>query len=161
MKYVLAIGLAVKACALNWVRVFQKPGAHLVEVGQRSIVRKCPAAVWERVGVLERWRPYRRPPDVGNNRMSVDARHLLLKVFAMVGRPGVLVDQRQGVPIVGDSPAVAMQDALAISSALRHERILSPDKTAFDTRGFVGPQCIEPTHELSYRFLSFLPSRHS
>jgi hypothetical protein len=143
---VLAVGLAVKAGALNGVRMLQKPGAHLVEVGHGSVVSKCPLAILERVGVLEGRRTHRRTPDMGNDRLSVEARHLLPKVFAMVGRPGVLLDQRQSVGIVSDPPAVAMHTPLAISLALRHQRILSPDKAAFDTCGFAGPQCIKPTH---------------
>ena len=81
---------------------------YLVEMRHGAVVGEYPAAMGERMGIFDRRGPYRRPPNMGNNRVRIDARRLLLEVLTVLGGPGPFLDQRGAVGIVSHAPPMTV-----------------------------------------------------
>ena len=95
---------------------------------------KQPDAVYEGVRVLDARRPDGRAADMGNDAAGIDPGRRLLELLAVIGRPGLLLDEGHAVGMLGHAPAVSVGQALGVALALRHQRVLGVDQAALHAR---------------------------
>ncbi len=86
-----------------------------------------PDPVNEGMRILQTRRADGGATDVGDGGPRVKPRGRLLEVLAMIGRPGLLLDEGNAIGVFGHAPAVAVGQPFAVPSALSHERVLRPD----------------------------------
>ncbi len=84
----------------------------------------------------------RCPAHMRNHCMCIDAGGLSGEMLAMICCPRLPFDDRHAVRVVGDAPAMAMHQPLAVAPALFHQRVLRFHKATLHPRWFVGAQRI-------------------
>jgi hypothetical protein len=126
---------SVNLIAVRFVWLGQQALAHLLEVRQRAVMREQPDAVNGGVGVLESRRAEGRPPHMGDRRPRIHARRRLLEMLAVIGGPGLLLDEWHAVRILGHASAVAVGQPSAVPDSLSHQRVMGLNKAAFESRG--------------------------
>ena len=142
----LAVGDALDVVAQQRIDMVDHQVAHAVEIGHRAVMGENPASVLEGMRVLQRGAADGRLADMGDHGVGIDAGRRLAKMLAMPGRPGLFLDHRHGVAIVGHPPAMAVHQPLGVALALLHQGVLRMHEAAFDPGGFVGAHCIEAAH---------------
>ena len=78
------------------------------------------------------------------------------EMLSVPGGPGLLLDHRKRVVVIGHTPAMAVLQALGVALALLHQRVLGMHEAAFDPRGFIGAHGVKAAHR-SFSVIPFLP----
>ena len=94
-----------------------------VEVPDHAVVCEQPSPLLEGVGVLERDRPGRGVPDVGDERGRLELARLARELEILVGGDGLLADDRETVRVEH-----AEAGAVGLATALRRQPVLGVEQ---------------------------------
>ena len=148
----LAIGLAMDFGLVQRVHVLKQLEPDFLEPGKRPVMGKYPAAVTERMGVFDADGSDRCPANMCHGGMGVYPCRRLCEMLPLEGCPSLLHDYGHTIRIIRDTPAVAMHQALHITPALRHERVLGANKPALHPGRLVRSHGVEATHAEPFPF---------